>query len=199
MTKAELRCPVSAVVIGASAGGVEALGYLLAGLPSGFIPALIAVQHLAPTFPSLLPRLFAQRCDLPVAEAEDKMPVEGGHVYIAPPDYHLLVERNSSDSQSVHFAMSIDPPVRFSRPSIDVLFESAAYAYGKRLLGIVLTGANDDGAQGLLAIRAAGGSTWVQEPSTAEASTMPYAAISIVAAATVLTLDQISACLARFC
>ncbi len=206
-----------AVVIGGSAGGIEALNVLLPMLPAAFRPALIVVLHLRPDTPSLLPQLFSLRCALPVCEAEDKMPVRHGHLYLAPPDYHLLVERDSRHggaysgshvgtpignlgserAEGVHFALSVDPPERFSRPSIDVLFESAAHAWHEALLGILLSGANDDGARGLETIRHCGGRTWVQAPDTASAETMPAEAIARGAVDEVLTLEAIGSRLRR--
>ncbi|MBO4121988.1 chemotaxis protein CheB [Cupriavidus gilardii] len=187
-----------AVVIGGSAGGIEALNVLLPMLPAAFHPALIVVLHLRPDKPSLLPQLFSLRCALPVCEAEDKMPVRHGHLYLAPPDYHLLVERDSlhgdprgDHAEGVRLALSVDPPERFSRPSIDVLFESAAHAWRDALLGILLSGANDDGARGLETIRQCGGRTWVQAPDTASAETMPAEAIARGAVDEVLTLEAI--------
>lgn len=188
-----------AVVIGGSAGGIEALNVLLPMLPAAFRPALIVVLHLRPDTPSLLPQLFSLRCALPVCEAEDKMPVRHGHLYLAPPDYHLLVERDSyhagdhasERAAGVRLALSVDPPERFSRPSIDVLFESAAHAWREALLGILLSGANDDGARGLETIRQCGGRAWVQAPDTASAETMPAEAIARGAVDEVLTLEAI--------
>lgn len=162
---------IEAIVVGASAGGVDALTVLLEGLPAGFVPAILVVVHVPPDRPSLLVGLFASRCRLPVREALDKERVDPGTVYIAPPDYHLLVEGGRS------LALSQEAPVAFSRPSIDVLFESAANAYGAALLGIILSGANSDGAAGLAAVRAAGGHAWVQQPDDALAAAMPSAAI----------------------
>jgi two-component system chemotaxis response regulator CheB len=125
-------------------------------------------------------------CALPLQEAFDKVAIEPGHVYVAPAGYHLLVEPGRT------LALSVDEPVNFARPSIDVLFESAAYVYRARLLGIVLTGANDDGARGLATIRASGGYAWVQRPDTAVASVMPASAIEIAGADRVLELRQIA-------
>lgn len=159
-----------AVVVGGSAGAVDVLGALLPELPADYALPIIVVVHLPARRTSLLPPLFAARCALPVREPEDKQPITPG-VWFAPPDYHLLVESDRS------FSLSIDEPVRFSRPSIDVLFESAARAYRSRLLGVVLTGANDDGAAGALAVRKLGGVLAVQSPETAIASEMPRAAI----------------------
>jgi two-component system chemotaxis response regulator CheB len=163
---------IEAIVIGASAGGVDALAILVEALPRPFVPAILVVVHVPPDKPSLLVELYRQRSRLPVREALDKERVEPGTIYFAPPDYHLLVERERT------LALSHEAPVGFSRPSIDVLFESAAHAYGTRVLGIVLSGANADGAEGLAAIRAAGGHAWVQQPSDALAQAMPAAAIA---------------------
>jgi two-component system chemotaxis response regulator CheB len=177
-----------AVAIGASAGGIDALNALLPMLPADFAPAVLIVLHLRPDTPSLLSEMFSLRCALPVREAEDKMPVLPGHVYVAPPDYHLLVE---ADGAGIRFALSVEPPVRFSRPSIDVLFESAAVAWHDALLGVVLSGANDDGTRGLQAIRARGGRTWVQSPATAQSSEMPSHAIAGGPVDEILTIEEI--------
>jgi len=181
---------VEAVVIGASAGGIEAVSILLSALPKDFAPAVIIVIHVPATNNSLLVEVMQPRCALPVSEANDKESVRGGVVYIAPPAYHLLVEPDHS------FALSVDPPVNYSRPSIDVLFESAAYAYRERLLGIVLTGANADGAEGLARIRTFGGKGWVQQPDTAVASMMPASAIERAGADQILSLPAMAAELA---
>jgi two-component system chemotaxis response regulator CheB len=162
---------IEAIAIGGSAGGFDALTVLLEALPTPFLPAILVVLHIPPDRPSHLVSLFGARCRLPVREALDKEAIEPGTVYVAPPDYHLLVESDG------FLALSGDAPVAFSRPSIDVMFESAALAYGERVLGIVLSGANDDGAAGLAAIRAAGGRAWVQDPEEAMASAMPAAAV----------------------
>lgn len=164
-------CRPEAIVIGASAGGVSALIELLVPLPADFRPSLVVVLHMPSHHQSGLAELFSHRMNLPVREAEDKMPVAAGTLYFAPAGYHLLVEADHS------FALSCEEPVLFSRPSIDVLFDSAALAYRQRVAGIVLTGASDDGATGLAAIKAAGGYAAVQEPSEAQISTMPQAAI----------------------
>lgn len=187
---ATARPAFNAVVIGASAGGVEALGMLLAALPKGFSPAVVIVMHVPAANKSLLVEVLGPRCVLKVREAGDKQPVAGGTVYVAPPAYHLLIEPDHS------FALSVDPPVNYSRPSIDVLFESAAYAYREHLLGIVLTGANSDGADGLARIRAFGGKGWVQQPETAVASVMPAAAIARAGADQILSLPDMAAELA---
>jgi two-component system chemotaxis response regulator CheB len=177
---------VDAVVIGASAGGVEALIALLSCLRSGFRPAVLVVLHVPPDRPSGLVSLFGSRCRLPVVEALDKAPLQGGQIVLAPPDYHLLVETPK------RIALSVDAPVRYSRPAIDLLFESAALAFGARLLGIVLTGGSDDGADGLVAVRKQGGCAWVQDPARAVAATMPAAALKRAGADEVLTLEQLA-------
>jgi two-component system, chemotaxis family, protein-glutamate methylesterase/glutaminase len=176
------------VVVGASAGGVDALMTILPALPARTRVAVVLVLHLPRQQPSSLVDIFARRCALPVREAEDKMPLEAGAVYIAPPDYHVLVDEGPV------LALSADEPVNYSRPSIDVLFESAADFYADRAAGIVLTGANADGAAGLAAIRSAGGVAIVQDPTTAFASAMPAAALEL-GADYVLPLDRIAALL----
>jgi len=170
----DLARPVDAVVIGTSAGGVEALMALLPALPATLQAAVLVVIHLPRERPSLLVEIFAPRCVRPVREAQDKEPVEPGCIYFAPPDYHLLVDRVD---EGPCLALSADPLVNFSRPSIDVLFESAADVYGPRLLGIVLTGGNQDGAAGLAAVARGGGLTAVQRPDTAAVSWMPESAL----------------------
>jgi two-component system chemotaxis response regulator CheB len=181
-----LRGRISAVVLGVSAGGVEALSYLLPRLPKNFRPALLIVLHIPPDRPSLLVDIFAPRCPLPVREAQDKEPVKPGTVYFAPPDYHLMVDTGPI------LSLSVDEPVHYSRPSIDVLFESAAYIYGARLAAVILTGANDDGAQGLAAVRAARGVTLVQSPETAHMPVMPAAALARGPVDFVLPLAQLT-------
>jgi two-component system chemotaxis response regulator CheB len=180
---------VDAIVIGASAGGVEALMALLPALSAAFRIPIVIVLHLPRDRPSLLAQIFLQKCSLPVCEAADKEPVRPGTVYFAPPDYHLLIDEGPC------LALSADELVNYSRPSIDVLFESAADVYGARLLGIILTGANEDGAQGLAAIHAAGGVTIVQQPDSAQVKQMVAAALSRNPASHVLDLPGISAVL----
>ena len=176
---------IDAVVIGASAGGVEILSVLLSVIPSGCRVSFFIVIHIPRERPSLLPELFANRCALPVREAEDKEPVQPGTVYFAPPDYHMLVDRGPA------LALSGDEPVHFSRPSIDVLFDSAADIYGERLMGVILTGANQDGAEGLAAIAQAGGRTVVQDPSGAAVAYLPEAALQEGPVDAVLSLEQL--------
>lgn len=180
-----------AVVIGASAGAVEALGTLLPSLQPGFRLPVIVVVHLPPDRRSAMAELFRVKCALDVREAEDKEEIVAGTIYFAPPDYHLLIEADKV------FSLSCDAPVLFSRPSIDVLFESAADAYGPMLIGIVLTGANGDGARGLKAIIDAGGRGLIQTPSSAFASAMPEAALGLNPTAHSMTLEAIAAYLAE--
>jgi two-component system, chemotaxis family, protein-glutamate methylesterase/glutaminase len=177
---------IDALVIGASAGGVEALSVLLPALTPRMQVAVLVVLHLPPTRNSLLVELFAPRCALRVTEAQDKEPMQTGTIYFAPPDYHLLVE------DGPQLALSADEAVNYSRPSIDVTFESAAIVFGSRLVGIVLTGANDDGARGLKAIGDAGGTTVVQDPTEALCAYMPQAAIARAHADHVLPLQGIA-------
>jgi two-component system, chemotaxis family, protein-glutamate methylesterase/glutaminase len=176
-----------AVVIGASAGALEALSVILPVLPAGFRLPLMVVVHVPPDKRSVLAELFQAKCRIPVREAEDKEPISGGTVYFAPPGYHLLVEVDRS------LSLSSDEPVLFSRPSIDVLFESAADAYGSALIAIILTGANQDGAKGMHAVVEAGGIALVQSPDGAFASAMPEAAIATCPSARVMSLDAIAA------
>lgn len=177
---------IAAVVMGASAGGIEALGMLLPALPPDTPVAVFIVLHLLRRRPSMLVEVFSSQCALPVTEAQDKEPVQSGRVYVAPPDYHLLVDRGP------RLALSVDEPVHFSRPSIDVLFESAADIYGAALLGIILSGANEDGSAGLAAVRRAGGATIVQQPDSAAVPYMVRAALNSGAAELVLTLPEIA-------
>ncbi len=179
-----------AVAIGGSAGGVEVLGVLLAALPANFAPVVIVVTHLPADGPSHLAQALSRHCRLPVIEPDAGEPLQGGHVYVAPPGYHMLVDDDGS------VALSIDAQVGFSRPSIDVLFESAAHAYRRGLLGILLSGGNEDGAAGLLRIRANGGATWVQAPDSAPAPAMPLAAIARGAAEDILSPPAMAARLA---
>ncbi|HET7794983.1 MAG TPA: chemotaxis protein CheB [Rhizobacter sp.] len=181
-----LRRPVDAIAIGTSAGGVEALSVLLPALKPGLAAAVMVVLHLPRERPSLLVEIFMPRCALPVREAQDKEPVQPGHLYFAPADYHLLVDEGPC------LSLSVDEPVHFSRPSIDVLFESAADIYGERLLGIVLTGANQDGAEGLATIHRLGGITVVQEPDSAYAPLMPQSALRCGPVDHVLPLEGIA-------
>lgn len=180
------RAAAEAVVLGASAGAIEALSAVLPGLPRGYPLPVLVVVHLPPDGGTLLPEIFGAKCEVDVKEAEDKEPVAAGTVYIAPPGYHLLVERDRS------LSLSSDEPVHYSRPSVDVLFESAADAYGAGLVGVVLTGANADGAAGLRAVAAAGGTCLVQRPDLSLAAAMPQAALAACPGARAMSLGEIS-------
>lgn len=162
---------VELVVIGASAGGIDALMRLFQDLPQPWRLPLVVVLHLPEGRDSRLAEIFGRRLRLPVTEAQDKAPVAPGTLHFAPPGYHLFIERERV------FSLSCEPPVLYSRPSIDLLMETAADAYGPRLAGLVLTGANEDGARGLAAIGAAGGLTAVQRPGDAAMPQMPQAAL----------------------
>jgi two-component system chemotaxis response regulator CheB len=172
------------VAVGASAGGLEALRTLVRGLPVDFKPCVVIVQHRAKDSFALA-ELLQDCTSLSVSEVEDKQFILPGEIYLAPPDYHLLVEPG-------HFALSTEAPVVYSRPSIDVTFDTAAEAYGKELVGVVLTGANRDGSRGLAKIVAQGGRAIVQDPASAEVRTMPAAAAKAVPAACILSIDDIA-------
>ncbi|MCS0589900.1 chemotaxis protein CheB [Massilia norwichensis] len=180
---------VEAVVIGASAGGVEALGALLPALPAGYTLPVFCILHLPGDRESRLAELFAERLPLRVKEAVDKEAIEPGTVYFAGAGYHLSVESDFT------FSVSCEPPVHFARPAIDVLMESSADAYGAGLAGILLTGANHDGAAGMAAIHAAGGLTVVQDPDEAQVATMPQSAIDRFTPHLILPLARIGALL----
>lgn len=175
---------IRAIVIGASAGGVQALTVLLPVLTAPV--AVFVVVHLPRERPSLLAEIFKARCALRVCEAEDKEPVQPGTIYFAPPDYHLLIDEGPA------LSLSVDEPVQHSRPSVDVLFETAADHYRDALMGIVLTGANQDGTAGLRAVQARGGLAIVQQPDTAQATLMPGSAAAACPLASVLTLEAIA-------
>lgn len=173
---------VDALVLGASAGGVDALLAILSALPSSFMLPMVAVMHLPRDKPSLLVEVLGARAHIAVREACDKDRLLPGLV-IAPPDYHVLLDvdsgcRHLAGAQDVHLALSNDELVSYCRPSIDVLFQSAAEVLGPRVAGVILTGANDDGAHGLQAIKANGGLCAVQLPDEASARRMPEAALA---------------------
>lgn len=184
---------VEAIAIGCSAGGLRALQRLLAGLSPRLAVPLLVVCHTGSDDVALLCELLARHSPLPVREARERRPVDSRVVHVAPSGYHLLIERNRS------FSLSIDPKVCFVRPAIDVLFESAADAYGAGLVGTILTGANEDGAMGLKRIRGKGGIGIVQEPADAEAPEMPAAALALAGADHVVPLAAIAAVLNRVC
>ena len=174
-----------AVAIGSSAGGLNALKKLLPALPANFAAALFIVQHISASSDNYMAKFLNRMSKIRVKEADEKEKIIPGTAYIAPPNYHLLIEEDYT------LSLSVEEKVNYSRPSIDVTFETAAYAYGKELMGIVLTGANSDGAKGLLTIKKQGGYTVAQKPSDAESSIMPLAAIKLVRPHQVLTLEEI--------
>jgi two-component system chemotaxis response regulator CheB len=176
------------VVVGASTGGLKALQILLSDLGPRFPLPVVMVQHRVKESEIGLCEYLNRHSSLPVTEPDDKEPMLGGHAYLAPRDYHLLVENGG-------FALSTERPVAFARPSIDVLFESAADKFGKRTLGVILTGANQDGARGLAAIKARGGITLVEDPHSAACPTLPQAAIARTKVDFVLPLHTIASCL----
>ncbi len=180
-----------AVAIGASAGGLDAIGRVLEALPADYPAAVLVVQHIAPHANDTLARRFQRHCRLPVQEAEDKHPLLPGIVFIAPADFHLMVE------PELRLSLSREERVNYSRPSIDVLMETAAEAFCSALTGVILTGASIDGAAGLAAIKRLGGRAVVQSPETAEVDIMPRAAIAACTVDAVLGLDEIGAFLAR--
>lgn len=179
--------PVKAVAIGGSAGSVASLLLILKTLPADYRPAVFLTVHVPPQARrSVLVGILQTHCKIPVSEAEDKQPVSGGHIYVAPSNYHLLIETAGT------LALSADDPVLFSRPSIDVLFESAADAYGDGLVGVLLSGANHDGARGLQTIEQAGGRVMIEDPASAYAPVMPQAALAACAAARIGSPEQIA-------
>lgn len=186
---ASLASRVDAVVVGASAGGVDALCEILPSVPVRLHAPILIVLHLPRDRPSLLAAIFGARARRPVREPYDKDPIENGTVYVAPPDYHMLVE------EGPQISLSDDDLVNYSRPSIDVLFQSAADFYGDRLLGIILTGANEDGTEGLAAVHDAGGITVVQQPEGAQAPYMLVSALKRTEADFVLSLAEIASLL----
>jgi two-component system chemotaxis response regulator CheB len=184
---------VDVICIGASWGGLHAISRLLADIPNEVDQPIVIVQHRGPdaagrTFAELLGSHTTRR----VVDVEDKASIDPGYVYIAPPDYHLLIERGS-------FALSVDARVQHARPSIDVLFESAADAYREGVIGVILTGANEDGAAGLARIKQLGGFAVIQDPAGAERRTMPDAAVAATDADAVLPLEAIGSFIYRLC
>ena len=179
--------------VGASWGGLQAVGRLLETLPEASWPAIVLVQHRsAASMRGELERLLQAHSRLPVSEVNDKDPVEANRVHLAPPDYHLLVEPG-------WFSLSVDERVQHARPSVDVLFESIADSYRERAIGIVLTGANADGAYGLARIKARGGVAIIQDPGTAERRSMPDAAIAATHADAILPLEEMGRFLYGLC
>jgi two-component system chemotaxis response regulator CheB len=174
------------VCVGASWGGLTAVGQVLADLPEDFdLPIAVAQHRHRDSQAETLAELLQAKTNRPVLDVDDKMPIAPRHVYIAPPNYHLLVERGS-------FALSVDEHIQYARPSIDVLFETAAHAYGAGVIGIILTGANADGALGLARIKNAGGVALIQDPRGAARRAMPDAAIAATVADAVLPVEEIA-------
>jgi two-component system chemotaxis response regulator CheB len=182
-----------AVVIGVSAGGMAALRQLVSQLPAGFTTPVVIVQHIAANSDSYLVEYLGQHSVLRVKEAEDKEALAAGTIYMAPPGYHVLIDPGPS------LSLSVDPPVSFARPSVDILFESAAVVMGRRAIGVVLTGANADGAAGLALIKKKGGTAIVQNPETAEAAYMPRAALAATAVDYVIDIGQVAPLLVTLC
>ena len=173
------------IVVGASWGGLSAVGQILAALPEGFDCAVVVAQHRkGDTADGGLAGLLGLRTRMPVLDVHDKEPIQSGRVYLAPPDYHLLIQKG-------YFSLSTEERVKFARPSIDVLFESAADAYRERVVGVILTGANEDGARGLARIKQRGGVAVVQDPRSAERQEMPGAALAATDADAVLPIGEI--------
>ncbi|TGK02057.1 chemotaxis protein CheB [Leptospira selangorensis] len=174
-----------AIVIGVSSGGLNALGKILPSLPQNYPIPIVIVQHVSPRSDGYWVESMDKVCKLFVKEADEKESIERGTIYLAPANYHLLVEQDRT------FSLSTEAKVNFARPSIDVLFESAAEVYGKELIGLILTGSNSDGALGLKKIKEEGGLTIVQDPETAESSAMPAHAISTTSVDYILPLEEI--------
>ncbi|MDA1052881.1 MAG: chemotaxis protein CheB [Planctomycetota bacterium] len=206
------------IVIGASKGGTRALQTLLGNLPDDFPLPVVIVLHRGKESDEMLVSMLQKSTSLPVSEAEDKEVIVPQHIYLAPPDYHLLIDVGRiaviDDSRlsiedckepdacaipqivNASFALSTDAPVHLARPSIDVLFESAAETYGKGVIGIILTGASRDGSEGLAFIKTRGGLTLVQDPATADSAMMPKAAVEMSRVDRVLPLLEIASFLA---
>ena len=175
-----------AIVIGVSSGGLKAMKVMFSILPKDFNTPIIIVQHISPRSDNQWIKLLNDKCNLYLEEADEKEKIRNGKVYIAPPNYHLLIEKDKT------FSLTIDERVNFARPSIDVLFESAAEAYKNKLIGVVLTGSNNDGTNGIKRIKELGGLTIVQDPETAESSYMPASAIAAVKPDYILSLEEIT-------
>ncbi len=172
------------IVIGTSLGGLNALEVILAQLPADFSLAIAIVQHRHHSSDRELVTFMQHTCPLPLCEAEDKQAIAPGQIYLAPANYHLLVEPG-------YFTLSTEAPVLYARPAIDLALESAANAYGSRAIGVILTGASQDGAEGLARLAQAGGMAIVQDPTSADSPTMPTAALAAVPTALVLPLEKI--------
>ena len=174
-----------AIVIGVSSGGMNAMKVMFSFLPKDFNTPIIIVQHISAHSDNLWIKLLNDQNNLSIKEADEKENIEYGKVYIAPPNYHLMIEKDKT------FSLTIDERVNFARPSIDVLFESAAEAYKDKLIGVVLTGSNNDGTNGIKRIQECGGLTIIQDPETAESSYMPASAIAVIKPDYILSLEDI--------
>ncbi|MGE3262012.1 MAG: chemotaxis protein CheB [Bacteriovoracia bacterium] len=183
---AEIGKQIDFVAIGCSAGGFDALRMILPKLPADFDKAVVVLIHLSPDRESLVAQNFQGRCLIPVKEAEDKEVIAGGNIYIAPPNYHLLAEPGGS------FSLSVDEPENCSRPSIDVLMDTAAHVYGPRMIGVLLTGANADGARGLAKVKELGGIAVVEDPATAMYPQMPGAGLEVARPQLVMPVAMIA-------
>lgn len=183
--KVNINRSFSAVVIGVSAGGLHALIHVLGKLPADYFLPIIVVQHRGKEYKILLEEILQTKCLLKVKQADEKEPIQSGFIYIAPPDYHLLIEQDET------FSLTSDRLIKHSRPSIDLLFTTAAEVYKEKLIGIILTGASSDGAEGIRDIKKEGGYTIAQDPKTAEYPYMPQSSITIGAIQTILTLEEI--------
>lgn len=180
-----------AVAIGVSTGGVMALKQILGALPADFPIPVLVVTHITPTADDGLAQLLNSQCAIRIKEADEEEPLASGTVYLAPANYHLLVERRGV------LKLSVDPPVNFARPSVDVLFESAAEAFGRHLIGIILTGAGHDGSRGLLQVKQAGGLAIVQDPADAEMNSMPQKALELLVPDYLVSLSELPELLCR--
>jgi two-component system chemotaxis response regulator CheB len=184
---------ILAVVIGVSAGGTKAMQLILPVLPANFPSPIIIIQHISAHSDGYFIEYLNSLCEINVKEAAEKEKAKAGTVYFCPPNYHLLVEEDGT------FSLSTEGRVNYARPAIDVLFETAAYAYGHNLIGIILTGANSDGSLGLKMIKELGGFTIVQDPKTAEVNSMPLAAINASTVDKILPLNKIAEALLEYC
>ena len=187
------RIHYKAVVIGISAGGTKALRQILPKLPGNFPLPIIIIQHMGVQSDGYFIDFLNQRCKLRVVEANEKEKIKPGYIYFPPPNYHLLVEADET------FSLSLEGRVNYARPSIDVLFESAAYVYRTGLIGIIMTGANGDGSLGLKKIQEMGGCVWVQNPETAEVDSMPSAAVQQTHPDEIINLEEIIPLLVKTC
>jgi len=174
-----------AIVVGVSSGGLNAMKIMFSLLPADFSIPIIIVQHIGARSENIWIQLFNDKSKLEIKEADEKEKIEKGKIYIAPPNYHLLIEQDKT------FSLTVDERVNYSRPSIDVLFETAAEAYQDKLIGVVLTGSNNDGSKGIKRIKECGGLTIVQQPDTAESSYMPESAIATMQPDYILPLEKI--------